>query len=339
MRILIAEDDPTSALLLTKALQADGYEVQSTADGVQALTALRSHKFDAIITDWMMPNMDGISLIRRIRTEFDAPPPILMLTALSSDDARRHALDAGADDYLAKPYVPQRILQRLRDCIGRAKQPAPRVTSTKTVAVTRPQALPNHVGVGIGASTGGPEALRELLPKLEVSHDVAYFLVLHGPDWMLETFCDRASELTKLRMVLATDGERVEPGTVYLCPGDRHLKISPHGPSLLLTNEPPENFVRPAVDPLFRSMAAVYGPKTVAVVLTGMGRDASLGAQQVRAVGGRVLAQDPVTAVAASMPRTAISLGVVDGIAKIGDMGAEIARVAGAVSGRVPADV
>ena len=329
MKILIAEDDPTSAMLLSRTLEGDGYEVVSTADGVQALATLRAQSFDAVLTDWMMPNMDGISLVRRVRVEFETPPPILVITALSSDDAREHALEAGADDYLAKPYQPNDILQRLRDCIERAHQPAP---SPGTMhAVRGPSAPPSHVGVGIAASTGGPEALRALLPSLDPNLNAAYLLVLHGPEWMLETFAERAAGLTRLGVRIATDGERIEPRTLFVCPGDRHMKVDAAGPSILLTNEPPENFVRPAADPLFRSLAAAYGSRSVAVVLTGMGRDGSMGAQQVHAVGGQVLAQDPVTAIAASMPRTTVGLGVVDRIAPIDRLGAmlnESARIA-----------
>jgi len=326
VKILIAEDDPTSALLLRKTLESDGYDVVATADGVQALATLRAQSFDAVLTDWMMPNMDGISLVRRVRAEFHEPPPILVITALSSADARQHALEAGADDYLAKPYQPKSILQRLRDCIERAHQPAP---SPGTLhAVQAPAAPPSHVGVGIAASTGGPEALRTLLPSLDPTLNAAYLLVLHGPDWMLETFTERAAELTRVTVRLAADGDRVVPRTLYVCPGDRHMKVEASGPSIVLTNEPPENFVRPAADPLFRTLASVYGPRSVAVVLTGMGRDGSMGAQQVHAVGGQVLAQDPVTAIAASMPRTTIGLGLVDRIAPIDQIGAMLAKSA-----------
>lgn len=322
MKILIAEDDPTSALLLKKTLENDGYEVVTTSDGAQALDALRRDEFDAVLTDWMMPNMDGISLIRRARSEFESPPPMLVITALSSGDARKHAIDAGADDYLAKPYQPQRILQRLANCIGRANQPMPSAAGGLSARpVDSPRVLPSHAAVGIATSTGGPEALREVIPALNPDSRAAYLLVLHGPDWMLETFTEHAQGLTRVRTIQATDGTRVEPGTLYVCPGDRHMVVAPEGPVIRLTDDPPENFVRPAADPLFRSIAAVYGRQSVGVVLTGMGRDGSLGAQQLRAVGGRVIVQDPVTSIAASMPRSTIALGIAEDILPLDQIG------------------
>ena len=321
MKILIAEDDPTSALLLRKTLESEGYDVVVTTDGVEALEAVRRQEFAAILTDWMMPNMDGISLVRRVRAELESPPPLLVVTALSSNDARNHALEAGADDYLAKPYEPREILRRLSNCIDRARQPAPE----KAVAASPGQPdgfTADHVGVAIAASTGGPEALRSVLPSLAPGPEASFFLVLHGPGWMLETFAERAQALTSLDVRIAADRETVETGKVYISPGDVHLQVD--GPILRLVNDPPENFVRPAADPLFRSIARTYGRRGVAVVMTGMGRDGSLGAQFVHHAGGRVLVQDPVTAVAASMPRTTVGMGIVDHIHSLDQLGTGI---------------
>lgn len=335
MKILIAEDDATSALLLTKTLESDGYDVVSTGDGVQALAALRTQEFDAVLTDWMMPHMDGISLVRRVRAEFENPPPVLVITALNQGDARSHALDAGADDYLAKPYQPREILRRLSDCIRRANQPMPAAAASTPARVVGPRRLPSHVAVGVASSTGGPEALREFVSSLDPDARTAYLLVQHGPEWMLETFTQRLQGLTDVDVVLATDGATVEPGKMYVCPGDRHMVVTGPTPTIRLNDDPPENFVRPAADPLFRSLASVYGRRAVGVVLTGMGRDGSLGAQQLHAAGGRVVAQDPMTAVVASMPRSAIGLGIVDEIVALKDM-ADVIRTNVNVAARAP---
>lgn len=322
MKILIAEDDPTSAKLLARTLESDGYTVVVTVDGALALEAIRQTTFDALITDWMMPNMDGISLVRRVRAELDSPPPILVVTALSSADAKSHALDAGADDYLSKPYEPREILRRLRSCIDRAQQPAPRAHFDPKTIKSAPARPADHVGVAIAASTGGPEALRTVIPALQPGLRAAYFLVLHGPVWMLETFTERLVEISKLKVEIAEDHAVIETDTLYVCPGEVHLKVE--GSELRLSHEPAENFVRPAADPLFRSLAASYGRNALAVVMTGMGRDGSLGAQHVHHAGGRVLVQDPTTAIAASMPRTTLGMGCVDQIFRLDELGAGI---------------
>lgn len=324
MKILIAEDDHTSALLLTRTLESDGFTVVSTKDGSEALEAIRQQTFDALITDWMMPHMDGISLVRRVRAELDTPPPILVVTALSSLDAKAHALDAGADDYLAKPYQPQEILRRLRNCIQRARQPAPGLRIDAGAIPSGPQRPADHVGVAITASTGGPEALRLVLPSLDPELRAAYFLVLHGPGWMLETFTERLVGICKVNVRMAEDRAPIEVGSLHVCPGDVHLKIE--GGRTRLSNEPAENFVRPAADPLFRSLAQAYGKKGLGVVMTGMGRDGSLGAQYVHHAGGRILVQDPTTAVAASMPRTVLGMGCVQQILRLEELGTGIGQ-------------
>lgn len=324
MKILIAEDDRTSALLLARTLESDGFTVVSTQDGTEALEAIRRQTFDALITDWMMPHMDGISLVRRVRAELDTPPPILVVTALSSQDAKAHALDAGADDYLAKPYQPQEILRRLRNCIERAKQPPPGLMIDAGALARGPQRPADHVGVAIAASTGGPEALRLVLPALDPQLRAAYFLVLHGPAWMLETFAERLVETCRVKVRMAQDHAPIEVGALHVCPGDVHLKLE--AGTTRLTNEPAENFVRPAADPLFRSLAQVYGKKGLGVVMTGMGRDGSLGAQHVHHAGGRVLVQDPTTAVAASMPRTVLGMGCVHQILRLEQLGSGIVQ-------------
>jgi two-component system chemotaxis response regulator CheB len=333
LKILIAEDDPTSSLLLTKTLQKDGYEVVACANGLLALEALRRDTFDAVITDWMMPEMDGITMVRRARAEFDSLPPLLVVTALSSGDAKQHALDAGADDYLAKPYQPQEILRRLRNCIQRAGQPAPQAPPTRVTKVSTPVIHPRDaVLVGIAASTGGPEALRAVLPGIEPGLAATYLVVLHGPGWMLETFAERMQSLTQLDVKVAEDQLPLRADMLLVAPGDVHMVVDPKGTKVRLSNEPPENFVRPAADPLLRSMAVSHGSATIAVVLTGMGRDGALGAQQIHSVGGHVIAQDPATAVASSMPRSAVALGVADDIRPLAEIGTAISR---AVRGRV----
>jgi two-component system chemotaxis response regulator CheB len=257
--------------------------------------------------------MDGIALVRRVRAELESPPPILVVTALSSGDARSHALEAGADDYLAKPYEPRKVLRRLKSCIARQLQPTPDPVDSKDMP--SPAALSSdHIGVALVASTGGPEALRKLLAELDPNLPATYFLILHGPAWMLETFADRMRDVSPLDVRLAADHARIEVGGVLVCPGDFHMKIDGSGQKIRLTTEPPENFVRPAADPLLRSLAAVYGTRAVGVILTGMGRDGSLGSQHVHAAGGTVLIQNPNTAVASSMPRTALSMGTADQI-------------------------
>jgi two-component system, chemotaxis family, protein-glutamate methylesterase/glutaminase len=321
-KVLIAEDDRTSALLLERALGRAGHEPVVVQDGQEALSRLMSGGFDAVITDWMMPRMDGIELVRRARLDVAKPPVFLVVTALTSAEARMHALRAGADDYVAKPFSVRDILDRLENCMARQQQPEP-VTPAIAPAATL-MAVPPHVAICITASTGGPEAVREVVLGCGMLESACIFLVLHGPAWMLETFVGRLQKDTGMKVQLAQDGLESRSGFIYIAPGDRHLTVSEGDFRMHLRMDPPENYMRPAADPLFRSAAKAFGKYCIAAVLTGMGRDGTLGAATIAASGGIVLAQDPRTAVAASMPQTVINIGAATSVVPLDSLGANL---------------
>lgn len=308
MKILIVEDDPTSTLVLERSLRKAGYETVSAPDGLAALDLLKDSSCDAIVSDWMMPRMDGIELVRKIRETVQPPPVILMVTSLASPDARTHALAAGADDYLAKPFSVPEVLERLGNCLARRAQPEPKIVPALPEA---PPHLPPppFPALAIAASTGGPEAVREVIRGLGEVHDIAALLVLHGPAWMLETFAGRLQKETTLSVRLAEDNMALEPGKFYIAPGEWHMVVD-ESMTIRLNKDAPENYMRPAADPLFRSVARVFHRASVGLILTGMGRDGTLGASELAAAGASVIVQDPRTAIAPSMPQTAINAGV-----------------------------
>lgn len=310
MKILIVEDDPTSTLVLERSLRKAGYETLSATDGMAAMELLETTSCDAIVSDWMMPRMDGIELVRKIRETIHPAPVILMVTALASTEARNHALAAGADDYLAKPFSIPEVLERLGNCLARHAQPEPKLDPPSAAASATKLPPPPFPVLAIAASTGGPEAVREVARNLGDIPEIAAFLVVHGPSWMLETFASRLQKETSLHVRLAEDGMPVEPGNLYLAPGEWHMVLG-EGPTVRLNKEAPENYMRPAADPLFRSVAQTFHHAAVGVILTGMGRDGTLGASELSNAGAVVLVQDPRTAVAPSMPQTAINAGVV----------------------------
>lgn len=332
MKILIVEDDPTSTLILEKSLRKAGYETLAASDGVEALEILQEQPCDAIVSDWMMPRMDGIELVHRIRLEIQPTPVVLIVTSLSMPEARTHALQAGADDYLAKPFAVPEVLERLANCLARRQQPEPLPSSFRRTPSALPMdPPPAFIALGITASTGGPEAVREVIRGIGAFKESAILLVLHGPAWMLETFASRLQRETSMPVLLADDEMIVEPGKIYLAPGDWHMTVV-LGPAIRLNKEPPENYMRPAADPLFRSMAATFQSNAIGVILTGMGRDGALGAAEIVAHGGTVLAQDPRTAVAPSMPQTAVNAGVVTATLPLQEIAHEILRKIGGIS-------
>ncbi len=319
-KILVAEDELTNSILLKRLLSKAGYSVVVAHNGADALKHLERETFDALLTDWMMPEMDGIELIRRAREKIKPIPLIIMITALVSEGARTYALESGADDYIAKPIDVEELLTRVKDGLSKTQQAPPEKTEGEQVITRESDVLPPFVGVVVATSTGGPPTLIEIFRNVPQDIDAAFFVVQHGPPWMLETFSQRLQRETKLNVSLASNNAKPEPGNIYIAPGDRHLRIENGTMNLILDDGPKENFVRPAADPLFRSAAQAFGKYCVGVILTGLGRDAAQGAAQVASINGQILVQDPETAVAPSMPRTVIETGIRHKIISLADM-------------------
>jgi two-component system, chemotaxis family, protein-glutamate methylesterase/glutaminase len=327
-KILIAEDDQLLSKLLEAALRPSYPELTLVRDGLAALDLLRREAFDVLLTDWMMPGIDGIELIRRVRAECSPPPFIIMATVLSSPGARSLALHSGADDFLAKPSRPAEILA----CIELATQ---RHTSSKRLAVAAPvgpntawrriEKCPAHVVVAIAVSTGGPATLSALFADPSLPSDCVYLVALHGPSWLHESVVDALRRQSSLAFELAEHGLVARPGTVYFACKDRHLLIDGEM-RMAFDDSAPEHFLRPAADPMFRSVARSVGGYALGVVLTGMGNDGTAGAVEIAAHGGLVLAQEPASAVIGSMPAAAINAGIVTEVLPLALLGKGVAR-------------
>jgi two-component system chemotaxis response regulator CheB len=310
MRVLVVEDDRSSRLLLYKYLMKMNFDTVAVSNGLEAIEELKEKEYEAVITDWMMPEMDGLELIEYIRKNFKPNPIIIVITAIASDDAKRRVLNSGADDYLSKPINIMEVKDKL-ELLELRRMSRLEVPQKFNIEVKKN--LPSFVGFGIVASTGGPPVLTELFQRLKYSPDVAIFVVLHGPAWMLKVFSSRIQQETEYVVYLGMDGLPVRGGEIYLSPGDYHMQINESKMQLQILDTPPENFVKPSADPLFRSIASIFGRKSAGVVLTGMGKDGTIGSGYIAAAGGIVIAQNPKTATISSMPQSVIDLRIARG--------------------------
>ncbi|MFZ4619095.1 MAG: chemotaxis protein CheB [Bacteroidota bacterium] len=324
MKILIAEDDALVRIMFRKVMKGTEFTLVEAMNGEEALAKMRSEEFDAVITDWMMPKMDGIELIANIRKRQSDPPYILMVTAISTDDAMKKALDAGADDFITKPFFREPLLQSIRNGILRSKQGkgVSKIMSAKSAATRH-----SMIAIGIASSTGGPQTLMKLFPDIPKFTNAAIFLVQHGPAWMLRSFALRLKEITPMGVFIGEDGMRFNPGNIYIAPGDIHMIVDPNSDVLRLIDDPPENYCKPAADPLFRSIGAAFGTSAVSVVLSGMGKDGTIGSGYIAASGGTVLAQDPSTAILPSMPKSIVDLRIASEVHPIEKLGKALANV------------
>lgn len=308
-KILVAEDEISNQLLVKRTLNKAGYTAVVVNNGLEVLKIMEKEQFDAIITDWMMPEMDGIELIRNIRKKYKEPPFILMMTSLASESARRHALEVGTDDFIAKPVDLNELMERIQSGIKRQMQVDTGSFFQESTVISS-EVLPNSVAVAIAASTGGPPTVLQVLKGLDPKANTTVFIVQHGPAWMLESFAQKLNEETGFTVRIASNLMPTQPGFVYIAPGDLHMRVDKTTYRIVLDDGPKENFVRPAADPLFRSVAEAYGKFSVGVVLTGLGRDGTQGISHIHSVKGSIIVQDPETAIASSMPSSAISSNV-----------------------------
>jgi two-component system, chemotaxis family, protein-glutamate methylesterase/glutaminase len=330
MRILIVDDDNASRLMLRKTLKSMAYEVTESVNGLNAWDLIQQFRFDIILTDWMMPGLDGLELVHRIRERINPAPLLLMITSLASAEARVEALDSGADGFIGKPYHPDFVLSAIQQALNLQAQGSARGTCS---VGQRRMSQPPFVGVGIAASTGGPSTVRRVIAGIVPTQLAAIFIVQHAPAWMLEAFVGRLQEDTTMKVRLAEHNMPVRPGEIYLAPGDKHMVIGQTDITIELDDGPPENFVRPAADPLFRSIARTFGSKCIAAVLTGMGRDGTIGSGYIAVNKGVVIAQDPGTAILPSMPQSVVDLGLAGIVRPAEEIGRVISEEVDRLSG------
>jgi two-component system chemotaxis response regulator CheB len=233
------------------------------------------------------------------------------------------ALSLGADDYVTKASnagsldvsmanLRHELIPKIRQFFDFAgTRPAPQPAPQRALVASAPRRSPRRA-VAIGVSTGGPAALAKIVPQFPAAFALPVFIVQHMPPLFTRLLAERLATMTPLTVREAVEGESVQAGSIYLAPGDWHMRVldSALGPQIALDQTSPLNSCRPAVDALFSSLADVYGPAVVAAVLTGMGHDGMCGAQRLAARGAYILAQDEASSVVWGMPGAVVNAGV-----------------------------
>jgi len=342
IKILIVDDSAFMRKLLSDLFSSEpGFMVIDTArNGQDAVDKVKRLKPDLITMDVEMPIMDGITALEMIMKEM--PTPVLMISSLTRDgaEATMSALELGAVDFVAKSAgiissiagIGNEILAKARVAVD-VKVPKFLEKAKKTQVMMSPLfqrtiAASDEQIVAIGTSTGGPRALQEIITKLPGNLPCGVVIVQHMPPGFTKSLSERLNSLSSLMVKEAEHNDVIRPGLVLIAPGDYHMTVEHEGNKkvIKLNQNPPIGGHRPAVDPMMESVARVYGQRAVGVLLTGMGHDGAKGVQAIKQKQGYTIAEDQSTAVVFGMPKSAIELGVVDKIAPLPTIAAEIVK-------------
>ncbi len=328
---------------LSDAIARDpALEVAGTAgNGRLALALFPMVKPDIVLLDIEMPEMDGLETVRQLR-RIDQFVPIIMFSTQTERGASAtlEAISLGATDYVTKPSVadvPKTIFTVSRELIPRIHALC-RISGSSIAPAFRAAPLSPEVArahllapaeiVAIGVSTGGPDALARLISSLPSALPVPVVIAQHMPPVFTSMLASRLSAESAVPVRECTAGEPLKPGCVFLAPGDYHMTVnSDDGIVRLGTHQgPKENFCRPSVDVLFRSVARVFGARAMAVVLTGMGQDGLKGCELLRGAGARVVVQDEASSVVWGMPGFVARAGLADKILPLDQIAGDILR-------------
>ncbi len=323
IKVLIVDDSALIRSLLSEIikLEKDMILVGAAPDAYVARDLVNRFAPDVITLDIEMPKVDGLTFLEKLMKAH--PTPVIMISTLTEQgsNATLRALELGAVDYIAKPKIgvaqgiedySQLIVDKIRIA---AKAKVKAMTALKSVNTKRLNYTGTEKIIAVGASTGGTEAIKEFLMQLP-SNSPAVVITQHMPPGFTTSFAKRLDSLCKLNVIEAQGGERILPGNAYLAPGNFHLLIERSGADyrLRLSDSALVSGHKPSVDVMFKSLATCAAQNTVAVILTGMGKDGAAGMLSLHQQGAYTLAQDEASCVVFGMPKEAINLGGVDAV-------------------------
>lgn len=344
-RVVVVDDSAFMRKLITEMVQSsDEFTVVGTAmNGEEGLRQIRELDPDIVTLDIEMPVMDGLTALEQIMKML--PRPVVMLSAAGSQkgmDMTIRALELGAVEFVRKPSGPISIdlvtvreqligalraaaTSNMRGLKGAIRKTPPKRPIEPAAAIA---SGPTMV-VAIASSTGGPRALAEIIPQIPSDLGIAVFVVQHMPKDFTRSLAQRLDLTSAMPVAEAVDNEVIASNRVYLAPGGMHMTVasSPSGVVVRLDSGAPVWGVRPAADPLFKSVSKVYGKNAVGVILTGMGQDGAEGLRLLRAGGGVGIVQDESSSIIYGMPQAALAAGGADHIVAVGDIAERLVNI------------
>lgn len=344
LRVVVVDDSAYVRKVVREILSRSPFvEVVGTArDGLEALELVEQLDPDVVTCDLIMPELDGVGFVRE-QMQRQPVPIIIMSVAKDTAEAALTALDLGAIDFVQKPtaLASEKIFEVSAELIEKVKAagqialnriaPAPPAPS-KPVSEPATHVSGNHSVdlVVIGISTGGPQALKRLIPQLPEDFPVPVVMVMHMPVGYTEMYAAKLNELSQLEVREAAEGDEIKPGRVFLAPAGRHLTLRRDANGKVVVHldaKPFDSLHRPSVDVLFKSAAEVYGNRVLGVVMTGMGSDGKQGAAWIKSQGGLVFTEAESSCVVYGMPSVVMEAGLSDNSVALEDMARAIMEV------------
>ncbi|MFH2145000.1 MAG: chemotaxis response regulator protein-glutamate methylesterase [Candidatus Omnitrophota bacterium] len=341
IRVLVIDDSAFMCRKISDILNtcADIQVIGTARTGAQAIQKIIELKPNVVTLDIVLPEIDGLTVLSYIMHE--APTPVVVVSAHTPPGSQNalKALELGAVDILAKPSGEisidiDKLSKELIDKVKVANSKNVRHISSIMNRIMR-HSQPGKPAtdnfkkiIAIGASTGGPKAIKEILPYFPENIPAAFLIVQHMPPEFTKSMANRLNWVTKIEVKEAEEGDVIKSGRGYLAPGDYHMVVKKEGSDFVihLNRDAPVHSVRPSVTVMMNSAAEAFGPRTVGVLLTGMGQDGVEGMRKIKEVGGKTLAEDESTCVVFGMPKMAIKEGIVDKVVPLSHMGIEIVK-------------
>lgn len=362
IRVMVVDDALVIRGLLTRILEENPgiTVVASVGDGERAISALDRNEIDVVVLDIEMPRMDGLTALPKI---IEKRPGIQVLMAstltLRNAEISMKAMELGAADYVPKPSSTgeirsaedfrREIVDKVLSLGKTARRRMRRSGATPVSVAARPGATrqsfaPKQAAeiqlrplkanrpdiIAIGSSTGGPQALTKLLSALDPQIRQPILITQHMPPAFTTILAEHVGRASGRPCAEGKDGEAIAEGRIYVAPGNHHMVVEQQGTSrrIRLNEDPPENFCRPAVDPMLRSISATYGARVLVAILTGMGSDGAKGSEVVVNAGGQVIAQDEASSVVWGMPGAVATRGLCSAVQPLEELAKTINRLA-----------
>ncbi len=347
VRVLVVDDSAFMRKSLTTMLE-EGKQIQVVGvarNGEEAVQQVQQLKPDVVTMDVEMPGMTGLQALQQIMSK--NPVPVIMVSSVTVEGAQEtlQALEWGAVDFIPKQLdgvaskiaeiqkilVPKVLAARYAGSklkrltvtgAPKVSVPVAKALSSRSVSVTRGTKL-----IAIGCSTGGPQALFEIIPTIPADCPAGIVIVQHMPSSFTKPFAERLNNLCALEVREAVDGDEVKPGRVLVAPGGMQFRVVKKTITTSVVKLAP-NYEKhahaPSVDIMLQSVAALFGERSIGVILTGMGHDGLDGMKAIKAAGGRTVAQDEASSVVYGMPKAVVEAGCAEKVVSLSKVIGEV---------------